>query len=246
MVKIGNRRKLTLAAWVIALQSSLIAVLWSNGVRMSQSWAASVSQTSASQYRQQGLSYRQQQRFSEAIAALQQAVALDPDNLPGRVSLGWTLHLDKQDRSAARVLEQTVQRHPYHVPALNALGIVYLVNGDLAAAVMAHKWAATLDPNNEIAYYNMSLAFQRLKQYDWAIETATQATKLEPDNPHPFVALAIAHWGKSEQAISQQIYQEAIGLDSRYRSSSFLEDLTQAGFSLDQIETTKQVLNSLY
>jgi tetratricopeptide (TPR) repeat protein len=246
MGKTGNGKKLVFAVWTIGLQSLLISVLWSNHLGMSQSWAASANQTSASQYRQLGLSYRQQQRFSEAIAALQQAVALDPDNLPGRVSLGWTLHLDRQDRSAARILEQTVQRHPYHVPALNALGIVYLVNGDLAGAVMAHKWAATLDPNNEIAYYNLSLAFQRLKQYDWAIETATQATKLEPDNPHPFVALAIAHWGKDEQAIAQQIYQEAIGLDSRYRSSSFLDGLTQAGFSPDQTETTKQVLNSLY
>lgn len=201
--------------------------------------------TSAAQYRSQGLSYRSQGQLKEAIVALQKAADLEPKNLAGQVALGWTLHLSGQEQRAAAVLLQNFKHNPYYVPTLNALGIVYLVKGDLLAAVLTHGWAAILAPNNEIPYYNLSLSFERLHCYDWAIVTATRAAALEPENPHPLVALSIAHWGKAEKQVAQQIYQQAITVDGRYQSSDFLAYLNEAGFSVDQIERSRQVLQSL-
>ena len=126
---------------------------------------------SAGDYRQQGLDYRQQERFSEAIAALQKSVELEPQNVSGRVLLGWTLHLAGQEEAAANALLMAFYLNPQDVPTLNALGIVYLVSGDLSAAAITHAWAAALDPNNEIAYYNLSLTYHRMQRYDWAIAT---------------------------------------------------------------------------
>ena len=56
---------------------------------------------SGSEYRQLGLSYRQQGRFDDAIAAMRKSVELEPQNTAGRVNLGWTLHLAGQEREAA-------------------------------------------------------------------------------------------------------------------------------------------------
>jgi len=200
---------------------------------------------SAGDYRQLGLQHRDAGQMSAAIEAFRQAVQLEPDHVDGRVSLGWTLHLAGDDRTAADTLQATLQIDPFHVPTLNALGIVYLMNEDLPGAALAHSWAAWLKSDNEIAYYNLSLTFQRAEYYDWAIANAEKATKLEPDNPHPFVALAIAHWEEGNQPRAQQAYQQAIDLDSRYAESSFLEYLNEAGFNRQQIETAKQVLVSL-
>lgn len=199
----------------------------------------------AGDYRQMGLAYRDQERYPEAIAAFQKAVELEPDNLSGRVLLGWTQHRAGQAAAAATTLEQTLSLNPFDVPTLNALGIVYLVGGKLDAAVATHSWAAILKPDNEIAYYNLSLAFERLQQYDWAIATAKEAAKLEPDNPHPPVAEAIAHWGNGDRALAQKAYQQALALDSRYRDSAFLNYLDEAGFSQVQIQKSKTVLQSL-
>jgi tetratricopeptide (TPR) repeat protein len=199
---------------------------------------------SAEQYRQLGLSLRQQERYSEAIAALNQAVALDPENISGRVLLGWTQHRGGQHAAAAATLQETMQRNPFDVPTLNALGIVHLVTGQLPAAIATHGWAALLKPDNEIAYYNLSLAFERIGQYDWAVATAREAVKLEPSNPHPLIAEAIAHWGNQARSQAQQSYQQALGLDGRYQNATFLEGLTEAGFSTKQIQTTKRVLQA--
>ncbi len=199
---------------------------------------------SAAELRAQGLAYRQQGQFEPAIQALRQAVSLAPEDLPGRVSLGWTLHLARQDQAAAAALTKTLQHDPFHVPALNALGIVYLMNDDPVAAAVAHSWAAFLAPDNEIPHYNLSLAWQRLNQPAWAIASAQTAARLEPDNPHPLVALAIAEWSSGDQAAAQQSFQQAVALDARYGNAEFLNFLDEAGFSSAQIALAKQLLAS--
>lgn len=196
-------------------------------------------------YRQQGLSLREQGRYLEAIAALQKAVELDPENLSGRVLLGWTQHKAGRQPEAANTLLNTLYLNPFDVPTLNALGIVYLVEGKLQSAIAAHTWAAMLKSDNEIAYYNLSLACERLQQYEWAIAAAQEAEKLEPDNPHPSVAAAIAYLGNGEFAKAQEAYRRAIAVDSRYHEITFLSYLGEAGFNEAQIRTSQKVLQSL-
>ena len=112
----------------------------------------------ATTYRQQGLAARDQGDFAGAIAALKTAVALDPGHVPSYVLLGWTQHLAGDRDAAISTLIQGLIRDAEHVPALNALGIAYLVNGELESAIATHTQAKTLKTNNEIAYYNLSLA----------------------------------------------------------------------------------------
>ena len=200
---------------------------------------------SAADYRQQGLSLRDQERYPEAIAALQKSVELEPQNQSGRVLLGWTQYKAGQTPVAEKTLSETFNLNPFDVPTLNALGIVYLVGGKLNHAIAAHSWAALLKPNNEIAHYNLSLAFERVGQYDWAIATAKEAAKLEPSNPHPLLAEAIAHSGNQETSLAQASFRQAIAIDSRYSDSSFLTYLNEAGFSSDQIQRSQDVLRSL-
>ena len=198
--------------------------------------------TTASEYRSQGLAYRNWERYTEAIAALKKSVQLEPKNLSGRVILGWTQHLAGQEDAAAESLVQVLTYDPTWVPALNALGIVYLVSGKLNSAVAVHAWAVFLEPKNEVAYYNLSLAFHRLQIYDSAILTAKKAATLEPSNPHPLVALAIAYWDSGDRTQAKLAYHQAQSLDFRYGDRSFLNHLKKAGFSSSQIDTTKQIL----
>jgi len=197
--------------------------------------------TSASEYRELGLRYRQQERFPEAIAALEKSVELYPQNTSSWVVLGWTLHLAGQEPAAAAALRQAIYQDWGNVPALNAMGIVCLVSGNLNEAVAVHSWALMLQPDNEVAYYNLSLAYHRLQKHDWAIATARQAAVLEPNNPHPLVAQAIAQWDNGQQPQAQQVYRQAIRLDPRYRDRTFLAELQEAGFSSAQIQAAEKV-----
>ncbi|MBD2775023.1 tetratricopeptide repeat protein [Iningainema tapete] len=198
----------------------------------------------AGDYRQLGLSYRQQGRYTEAIAAMQKSVELEPENVQGRVNLGWTQHLAGKEKEAAQSLWQAIYLKPFSVPSYNALGIVYLVDGNLPAAVLVHTWAAILKPNNEIAYFNLSLALHQLKVYKLAILAANRAAILEPNNPHPLVASAIAYWDSGDKKTAKQVYTKAINLDSRYSDRTFLNHLKQAAFSSSQIQIVDNIRSS--
>ena len=195
----------------------------------------------AAQYRQLGLELRSQGQIDEAIAAFQQGVILDPTNLNGHVILGWTLHLSGQSDAAIEALQAALTDDETFVPALNALGIVYLVNGQLNNAKLTHLQAVELQPDNEIAQYNLSLAFQRLEEFDSAVTHAQRATEMEPDNPHPWVALAIALRSRQEMEAANQAYARAVQLDARYGNSAYLNHLAQAGFSPAQIQLSDRV-----
>ncbi len=197
---------------------------------------------SAAVFRQQGLQYRSQGRYLEAIAALEKAVELEPANFSGRVLLGWTQHRAGQFEMATDTLMQAFYQNPFEASTLNALGIVHLVRGQLKAAIASHAWAAFLKPDNEIAYYNLSLAFEQLGQYDWAIAMAAKAAQLEPSNPHPLIAQAIAHWGNGETSQARQRLQQAEQLNPAFAAPGYLmEDLTQAGFTPTQIKASQQI-----
>ena len=220
--------------WIAALFSVTLALLPK----------AAIPQT-AGDYRQQGLGYRSRGQFDEAIAAFEQSVALDPNHQQGQVILGWTQHLAGEHGSAAQTLTQALYQDPFDVPTLNALGIVHLVQGNLGPAVTSHLWAAHLDPNNEVAYFNLSLAAQRLALYDWAAVTAAQAATLEPNNPHPLIAEAIALWSQGQRPAAQQRYAAALALSPRYGTVDLDIYLEQAAFSPEQIALARQIVDTL-
>ncbi len=198
---------------------------------------------SAGEYRLLGLQYRQQGRYNEAITAMEKSVELEPENITGIVNLGWTLHLARNQQKAAQSLWKAIYQKPSFVPAYNALGIVYLVDGNLPAAVLIHSWAAFLKPDNEIAFYNLSLALHQLEIYPLAITNAKRAATLEPNNPHPLVAAAISYWDNGDKTLAQQVYRQAIKLDGRYTQIYFLSHLRKAAFTQEQINTTKEILS---
>jgi len=203
-----------------------------------------VNAKNATDYRQEGLAYRSQGNLPAAIASLSQAVNLAPGDSNNYVILGWTQHLAGENTTAAKTLWQAIWLKPQLVEAANALGIVYLVRGELSSAILTHQWAGYLKANNEIAYYNLSLAYQLEKEFALAIAYAKLAIKLEPQNPHPLVSLAISHWADSNPTEAKLAFQQAINLDARYRSSQFLDFLQEAGFSSGQIAQAKEILTS--
>jgi tetratricopeptide (TPR) repeat protein len=110
---------------------------------------------------------------------------------------------------------------------------------------IATPWALILKPDNEIAYFNLSLTLHRLHLYNTAIAAANRAAVLEPNNPHPLVSGAIAYWDNGSKSLAQNLYRQAIKLDARYQDKIFIAGLKQAAFNQKQIDTTRLILTSL-
>lgn len=196
----------------------------------------------AQRYRQEALEYRQLQEFDRALELLQKSVTLAPQDGNGWLVLGWTQHLAGRSELASQSLWQAVYLQSPPTEALNALGIVYLVRGELPTAVILHSWASLLKPDNEIAYYNLSLAYHRQKLYDLARTYAQSAVVLEPNNPHPHLALALAYAGLNQPEQSSEYLRTALSLNPQYADRSGEPDLLRAGFDQAQIDQVQAIL----
>jgi Flp pilus assembly protein TadD len=87
----------------------------------------------------------------------------------------------------------------------------------------------------------LSLAYHRLKDFNSAITNAEKAVKLEPNNPHPLVALAMIYLEQGDSKKAHDTYRKAVDLDGRYRQKWFLAHLKEAGFSQEQIKLVEKL-----
>ncbi|MBT5059386.1 MAG: tetratricopeptide repeat protein, partial [Gemmatimonadetes bacterium] len=127
-----------------------------------------------------GRLYLRQQRWSEAVIVLQQAVANDPLRTRAHYSLG-NAQLRTGDRDAGR---QTLQRFeqlreqdkkisqlrlgllraPDHAELYYGLGVLYGQRGDVAAAQRKYEQALQIDPGMVQAHNNLGNLLLKQKQ----------------------------------------------------------------------------------
>ena len=117
--------------------------------------------------------------------------------------------------------------------------------GDVEGAIAANREGIQRDPDNETAFYNLSLALQVFGDYGEAVQAAQRATQLDPQNPHPWVALANAYDLAGDRAQAQVAYRRALALDSRYRDPSFVATLVNYGFTPILVENLQRLRGSL-
>ncbi|AGY58463.1 tetratricopeptide repeat protein [Gloeobacter kilaueensis] len=160
------------------------------------------------------------------------------------VNYGWQLHLQGRNRDAIGILTETASLVPDDEKPLNALGVIYLFTGNYSRAVEANRRALQRQPNNEVAFYNLSLGLWELGRFEEAARAAREATRLDSTNPHPWVALAIAEAKAGRPDLAQSAYAQAIRLDRRYRQSPYLARLKRSDFSDRQIAAARALLHN--
>jgi len=164
---------------------------------------------------------------SEALAALEKSLVLDPKNADALLALG-NLHALQNDRQAAIAYAQkALALNPPWSDDLRAdvfsdLGENLRKEKSAAEAVAAHRIAIAIRPRSRIIRYNLAAALFDVGQSDEAIEIYTDLIKSDPHFVKAYVNLA-------------NIYQD------RNRNKEAI-DLLELSLT---IEPTRQALTSM-
>lgn len=127
-----------------------------------------------------------QQRPDEAIAKLEQAAALLPDDPAVAINLGGAYILQRRHNKAVAVLEQASQSAPDHPMIWVNLAAAYLGRLEIAGpqqqakAIQAYEAALRLDPKTPHVHYNLGLIYKDRRDWRRARSHFEQALVVNP------------------------------------------------------------------
>ncbi|MEX2526660.1 MAG: hypothetical protein WEA09_03410 [Gemmatimonadota bacterium] len=144
-----------------------------------------------------------------AIALYKRALARDPEYGEALNSLAWRYAYRVASHGfpaewldSAMAGARTAQRLGSRPGALNTIGFVQQLRGDLAGASATYREALELSPSAAWLLHNLSVAESQLGQIRHALPHAWRAALLDPKTPFPWWSLALAEHalGRDERA----------------------------------------------
>jgi tetratricopeptide (TPR) repeat protein len=116
---------------------------------------------------QQAVQLRAQAKLDEAVAALRQAVNLDPENSDLHRELGITFLIAKEWKRARVEMQEAIRHDQSDADAHNGLGYALEKLGDLDGAVREYHVAMNLEPDDQTYrthYYDALVKVQTRQQ----------------------------------------------------------------------------------
>ncbi|MGA2591721.1 MAG: VWA domain-containing protein [Bryobacteraceae bacterium] len=130
-----------------------------------------------------GVSLALENKSGEAIAALREALRLNPDMPAAHYNLANALRLIGDLAGAEGELRAAMKSVPDSGPVHNFLGLVLFKRGDTAGAVAEFRKSAELQPKDAIVHFNLAQALEKLGDGKAALEEYRTASTLAPGNP---------------------------------------------------------------
>jgi tetratricopeptide (TPR) repeat protein len=152
-----------------------------------------------------GLTYKQQEKYTEAIAQLRQAVNIEPDYSTYE-SLGDTLvEAEKYDEAIA-AFRQAIALEPQPTWLYNSIAEAYEKQGKTKDAIATYRQVIEIDPSNATPYIGLA----NLLEFPQAVITLNQYVKEYPKNDVPLQALGYIFEEKKQFTDAFKVYQQAI------------------------------------
>lgn len=198
-----------------------------------------------------GSLYLQLQEEEEAIEALFQARALDPQNAGVLFALGTAyFRLENYERSV-EYLQAGLRIQEDEPGALFDLGNAYFLMGRYQEAISAYEEAYEIEEDFWPAINNIGLVLYEQGDVDGAVESWQEAVEIDEMQPEPQLAIAVARYGQGQSEEAIALGTAALQMDARYADLEFLEANlwgerllaeTRAFFSLPEIRDTLATL----
>jgi len=231
-----------------ALSLSLLLVLSiSSGVA-----AVRLQASPGSADRARGIEAFKQQRYREAISALQKALKKDGQDYEAWFIVGLALAKTKDLKNAGRSIKQALRIKPTSAEAHNGMAYVLLLRNKLPAAVLEAQTALKIDPQLAEPHYFIGVARLRMDARKDALDEAEAAIKTDPRFPPGYLLKSqalVSFYGdvlvsdpKSRAEKDRNRYREAATALERYLQLDPNSENKQTW--IEQLESLKVYANS--
>ena len=155
----------------------------------------------------------EEKKTDEAIRVFQQAIAIEPENAYYFYLLGFAFYIKNDYVKAVEELSNAIRMNPYAAEFFGLLGHVYIGQLKYEKALEKADEGLALDPENITALNARSIALNKLRRTDDAVETMKTTLSMDPDNAitHATVGWNFLEKGKHKEATTH--FREALRID---------------------------------
>ena len=129
-----------------------------------------------------GISLARENKTSEAITVLHEALSRNPDMPIGHYHLAVALRGTGDLTGAEAEAREAMKRAPNSGPVHNFLGILLFKRGDVPGAVAEFRTGVQLQPKDGAVHFNLAQALEKQGDRKAALEEYRTASTLAPDN----------------------------------------------------------------
>jgi tetratricopeptide (TPR) repeat protein len=159
-----------------------------------------------------------------AIAALEEAKALQPENSLVMFALGSAYFSQENYTSAVQSIEAGLQLEPDNASAMFDLGNAYYKLARYDQAIAQYEKAVATDATFWSAINNIGLVMYESGNIDGAIAQWQKALELaDTEQTEPLLAIAVAQYSKGNQTVADSAVA-ALERDPRYADVDFLKE----------------------
>ncbi len=126
----------------------------------------------------------------------------------------------------AGIVRLLVSRHTSAVRRLALMGIIFIVVTFSGLSYMQSQiwhdrstlWnhVIGLNPNNNIAYYNLGVYYLKSGDYDLAIKNLTESSRLNPESAKPHNQLGVIYMIRGDMVLALKQFNQALSIDEVY------------------------------
>jgi serine/threonine-protein kinase len=179
----------------------------------------------------------------EALAAVDRALALDPDLADAHASKGLLLSHSGEMRQGLKHLQRAVEINPGHAAAYNLLSRALYSYERIPEALAAMEKSVSLDPVSMMVHTGAGDAYYFARQYEKSVVHYRMSLELDPrfDGTHTGLARSLEALGKFDEARAE--YEEGARLGGGVAGPSFgFAHLAQA---MGNEAEARRILNEL-
>ena len=160
-----------------------------------------------------GVVEHQTGRDDLAVATIQQAIALMPQDAAAHSNLGEAYHAAGRLDEAIAAFNRAIELDPNSYPAHSNLGIALRVRGKFPESVAAFCRALELQPNWPKSHYGLGNTLKDQGLFEEAIAAYGHALRLKPDYLEAHNNLGNAYWdvGRLDEAVAS--FRDALRLN---------------------------------
>jgi protein O-GlcNAc transferase len=130
-------------------------------------------------WRAMGAAYKKLGRLDEAIACMQRALQIDPNDLEALQNIAITYRALRHFDLAEHHVRRALSLKPTSAPLHRELGDTLLEQGRLVEAETSHRQSLAIDARQPRAYANLAVALQQQGKIEEAIAACEHALRLD-------------------------------------------------------------------